>query len=135
MKKDIENRIDIQLLVNQFYQEVVKDEMIGPVFTNKLNMNWSKHIPIMCQFWENALFYTGSYSGNPMELHQALHKKVLLSKEHFIRWTEIFNSTVDLLFCGEKANLAKQKALSLSTVMQIKILHQVTNLATIQNPG
>ncbi len=42
--------------------------------------------------------------------------------EHFQRWILLFNETVDELFKGEKAELIKQRALSISTVMQIKIL-------------
>ena len=32
MKKDIENRKDIELLVNRFYDKVIADQMIGFIF-------------------------------------------------------------------------------------------------------
>jgi hypothetical protein len=46
----------------------------------------------------------------------------------FQQWVHLFTSTVDELFAGEKALLAKQRAVSISTVMQIKILNQPGNV-------
>ena len=75
----------------------------------------------MFDFWENTLFYTGSYSGNPMKLHQKLHQMFTLTAKHFSQWVQLFTTTVDELFEGEKAELAKQRAISISAVMQTKI--------------
>jgi len=123
MKKDIEERKDIQLLINSFYDKVKADTVIGFIFNDIMKVNWGKHLPVMYDFWENTLFYTGGYIGNPMEIHRRLNKVIPLSAEHFHQWVHLFTSTVDELFAGEKAELAKQRAISISTVMQIKILH------------
>ena len=127
MKTDIENRKDIQLLINSFYDKVKADAVIGFIFTDIMKVNWEKHLPVMYDFWENTLFYTGAYVGNPMEIHRRLNKVIPLSAEHFQQWTHLFTSTVDELFDGEKAVLAKQRAISISTVIQIKILQQPDN--------
>ncbi|MCU0423823.1 MAG: group III truncated hemoglobin [Bacteroidia bacterium] len=122
MKKDIEDRKDIELLINSFYDKVKQDAIIGSFFTEVVQVNWEKHLPVMYNFWENIVFQTGSYNGNPMDKHLELNKKSLITMEHFQRWILLFNETVDELFKGEKAELIKQRALSISTVMQIKIL-------------
>lgn len=122
MKKDIENSSDIEILVKTFYEKVKADALIGPVFNDIAKVNWEKHLPVMFDFWENTLFYTGCYTGNPMKSHQQLHEIFPLTKELFQQWLFLFNSAVDELFEGEKALLAKQKAKSISTIMQIKIL-------------
>jgi hemoglobin len=70
------------------------------------------------------LFYTGNYNGNPMETHSRLNNLYPLRAKHFQQWTGLFIQTVDELFTGEKAELAKQRAVSISTIMQIKILQQ-----------
>jgi hemoglobin len=44
-----------------------------------------------------------------------------MKMEHFQRWTELFTATVDEMYKGEKAELIKQRAMSIATVMQIKI--------------
>jgi hemoglobin len=122
MKKDIESKKDIELLVNAFYEKVKADETIGYIFTDVVKVNWEKHLPVMYNFWENSLFYTGSYEGNPMEMHKHLHRAIPLSAAHFKQWILLFTNTVDELFEGKTANLAKQRAISIATVMQIKIL-------------
>jgi hemoglobin len=128
MKKDIETKADIELLVNSFYDKVKVDPVIGYIFTDIAKVNWERHLPVMYTFWENALFYTGGYTGNPMELHKHLHRVMPLKAEHFRQWNKLFVSTVDLLFSGEKALLAKQRALSISNVIQIKILEEDSKL-------
>ena len=122
MKKDITSRKDIELLVDEFYNKIKKDEQIGFIFTDIAKVNWEKHLPIMYDFFENMLFYTGSYTGNPMELHKHVNRLFPLTAEHFKRWNFLFSTTVDELFIGETANLVKMRAMSISTVMQIKII-------------
>ncbi|MBI2273811.1 MAG: group III truncated hemoglobin [Bacteroidetes bacterium] len=126
MKRDIENRADIELLVNEFYRKVTEDDVIGFIFSNIVKMNWEKHLPIMYDFWDNALFFTGTYSGNPMNLHKHLHHIRPLDSKHFSRWVDIFLETVDDNFEGEKASLARQRAISIAAVMEEKILQYRT---------
>jgi hemoglobin len=121
MKKDILQRSDVELLVNTFYDKVKKDELISFFFKDIVNVNWEKHLPVMYDFWQNVIFQTGGYAGNPMIVHSGIHKKSPMHPEHFKRWTELFTTTVDELFEGNNAELAKQRALSIATVMQIKI--------------
>ncbi len=122
MQKDIENREDIRLLVNSFYDKVKADPQIGFIFNDIAKVNWEKHFPVMYDFWENTLFYTGNYTGNPMEKHRRLNELFPLTAEHFQQWTHLFTSTVDELFIGAKAELAKQRAISIATLIQSKII-------------
>jgi len=121
MKNDITNRADIEILINSFYQKVKKDPLIAFFFSEIVPVNWEAHLPIMYGFWENVLFYTGTYEGNPMAIHKGIHQKCPMKMEHFQRWTSLFTETVDELFKGDKAELAKQRATSIATVMQIKM--------------
>lgn len=122
MKKDITTRGDIELLVNEFYDRVKQDEIIGFIFIDVAKVNWEKHLPVMYDFFENMLFYTGSYTGNPMELHKKINSHLPLKVQHFEQWELLFNTTVDELFVGTTANLVKQRAMSISKVIQSKIL-------------
>jgi len=124
-KKDIISREDIETLIDSFYKKVIKDDTIGYFFNEVVKLDWEKHIPIMYDFWETTLFHSAIYKGNPMKIHVDLHAKVPLKKAHFDQWLSMFNETVDELYYGEKANLAKTRALSIATVMQIKI-HQTS---------
>lgn len=122
MKTDITNRQDIEMLVTTFYSKVKADAVIGFIFNDVVKVNWDKHLPVMFNFWENVLFYTGGYNGNPMEVHQHLNKAVPLTRAHFTQWTKLFTETVDELFEGVNATMAKQRALNIATVMQLKVL-------------
>ena len=116
MKRDIENRADIETLVNHFYEKIKTDPIIGYIFTDIAHVNWEKHLPLMYDFWENAIFYAGTYTGNPMQLHKHLHRVVNLKTKHFEQWNKLFISSVNELFEGDNANLIKQRAISISTV-------------------
>ena len=122
MKKDIRNRIDIELFVNSFYDRIKTNPVIGYIFTEIAKVNWERHLPVMYNFWENALFYSGTYKGNPLELHKHLHRVMPLEPRHFDQWIRIFNETIDELFNGPKADLAKERAYSIAQIMQRNIL-------------
>ena len=121
MKKDITTKADIEKMVILFYEKVVVDPILGPVFNGAKKINWESHIPLMCDFWENVLFFSGSYTGNPINLHQHLHKVMPLSQQHFQQWNVLFVETVDELFSGKTALLAKQRALNISMIIQEKL--------------
>lgn len=124
MEKKIESNEDVQLLVRSFYNKVFKDEILSPFFSYVRQHHWDKHLKVLNTFWNNMLFYTGGYYGNPLEVHKTMHHFKKLQRKDFERWLQLFNETVDELFEGEKAELAKQRALSIATIMQIKILEK-----------
>jgi len=101
--KQIESRDDVQYLVESFYEKVVKDDVLAPFF---LNLDFDKHLPKMVDFWAFVLLEESGYTTDVTEKHS----RIRLKQEHFDRWLELFNSTVDTLFTGEKADLAKQRA-------------------------
>jgi hemoglobin len=122
MKTDIRNRKDIEKLVNTFYEKVKTDAVIGFLFTEVAHVNWETHLPKMYDFWENILFYTANYEGNPMAKHKALHEKSTMTQAHFQHWIDVFNKTVDSLFEGLKAEEIKNRAMNIATAMMYKTL-------------
>ena len=124
MKTDIRNRKDIEKLVNAFYDLVKTDPIIGYLFNDVAHVNWEEHLPKMYSFWENILFYTGNYEGNPMAKHKELHLKSTMTKFHFQQWNALFTQTVDKLFEGKKAEEIKNRALNISDAMMYKTLSQ-----------
>jgi len=121
MKRDIENRKGVEQLINSFYNKVKQDDVIGFIFNDVAKVNWEKHLPVMYDFWESIIFLTNKYSGNPMEVHMHLNHRVQLTKEHFARWLTLFTGTVDELFEGKKADLIKEKAISIATIIETRI--------------
>ncbi|MFC1226454.1 group III truncated hemoglobin [Pedobacter sp. BG31] len=121
MKKDIDNRADIIVLVNTFYENVAINPHIGPIFTDVARVDWTHHLPKMYDFWESILFGKAIYKGNPMLSHFALNKQTPLQQEQFEIWKNLFFQNVDDLFTGPNAELIKQKAQSIADLMHFKI--------------
>jgi len=122
IKRDIETRADIELFLTSFYDKVKLDETIGIIFTEVVPVNWSHHIPVITDFWETILLDNPVYRKNAMEVHYSLNKIFPLQKKHFEAWLRIFNATLDDMFTGDKASLAKKRALSIASLMEHKIV-------------
>lgn len=122
MKTDIRNREDIAALVNAFYEKVKVNTTIGHFFTEVVQVNWEKHLPKMYDFWEGIVFGGSNYSGNPINVHKQVHSLHAFHKADFDEWTKLFKETVDEMYEGENAELIKQRALSIATVMQLRVL-------------
>jgi hemoglobin len=123
MKTDIIHRNDIEKLVNAFYEKIKINPNIGFFFSDVVKVDWNQHLPIMYDFWENIVFHTDNFSGNPMAKHRNVNQIHAIKKEHFKVWEELFINTVDELFEGKNAELIKNKAISISCILQIKIIN------------
>jgi hemoglobin len=122
MKKDIASREDLLLLVTRFYEKLLADRSISYLFTDIAKINLEHHLPVLVDFWDSVLFSSDTYRKNAMQPHIDLHQQSPIQKHHFETWLGYFKETVDELFEGDKAFLAKEKAKSIATIMQIKML-------------
>lgn len=121
MKHDISSREDIDVLLTRFYSKLLADSRINYIFQDVVKVDMQSHLPILGDFWESVLFNRNLYNNNPMMIHLEMSEKTQLLKEHFDTWLHYFNSTVDENFDGPIAFKAKERALSIATVMQIRI--------------
>lgn len=118
MKKEIESRIDVQLLVHSFYDKIRKDTILGPIF-NGIISDWETHLELLTDFWETQLFLKRKYLGNPVTTHQEVDDKTngTITPEHFGLWLNYWFATIDELFDGEIAWIAKNRAQKMSTML------------------
>lgn len=121
MKKPLESRKDIELLVRTFYGRVLEDDLIGHFFTKVIQLNFEKHLPVMFDFWESVIFQTGNYSHNPMTKHFELDNLSKIEPVHFERWIKLWRRSVNDFFEGDKADLAKKRAKMIADLMLYKI--------------
>jgi hemoglobin len=110
---DLSTRIDIELLVNSFYERVRKDDLLSPLFSH---VDWPAHLPVMYNFWSSMLLGDQSYQGNPFQKHMPL----AIGAAHFDQWLALFTKTVDENFAGEKADEVKSRAKSIAALWQHK---------------
>jgi len=121
MKRDIESRADIDLLMREFYARAMHDEVIGYIFTDVAKLDLDHHLPIIGDFWESMLFGTGVYQKhgrNPLMVHRDLDEKSPLTAEHFSRWLDLFEYCVEKDFAGERAEFIKLRARAIASRFQ-----------------
>jgi hemoglobin len=121
MKKDITDRQDIETFLESFYSTLLKDETINYIFIDVAKVDMEAHIPVIADFWESILLEKNLYRNNAMKIHVDLHGKTPLKKHHFDTWLHHFNATIDELFKGPLAERAKERALSIATMMQLRL--------------
>ena len=91
-----------------FYGRALTDPIIGYLFAD---LDLEAHVPEITSFWETILLGAQTYRGGAFRPHAALHMKVPLRSGHFERWLVLWRETVDSLFEGPRAELAKSHAL------------------------
>jgi hemoglobin len=119
---------DVKLLVDTFYQRIQADKLLGPVFNEVIQDNWSVHLEKMYRFWQTVLLGEHTYFGTPFPPHA----KLPVGHEHFAAWMGLFTKTVDELFAGEKADEAKWRAGKMAEMFEFKIAYFKKNPLNIQ---
>ncbi len=109
-RADIETREDCERLVRAFYERAFADPVIGWLFVDVAKLDLEAHVPIITSFWETILLGARSYSGGAFRPHAELHMQAPLRAGHFRQWLALWHATVDELFAGERAELAKAHA-------------------------
>jgi hemoglobin len=109
-RRDLQDRADCERLVRAFYARALTDPMIGWIFVDVAKLDVEAHVPRIASFWETVLLGARSYGGGAFRPHAELHAKVRLRSGHFERWLALWRATVDDLFAGERAELAKAHA-------------------------
>ncbi len=118
---DIEDRSDCERLVRAFYGRALADPVIGWIFVDVAKLDIEAHVPQIASFWETILLGARSYSGGAFRPHAALHARVPLRAGHFERWLWLWRSTVDDLFQGGRAELAKAHAERVAHAFQSRL--------------
>lgn len=122
VKKQIKTRQEVSELVRAFYAKVRVDSVIGHFFNETID-DWEEHLEKLTDFWETNLLFVQRYKGNPMRVHLEVDQQFDpgINFEHFNRWLQLWISTIEELFEGELAEVAKTRAANIATVIFRKI--------------
>ena len=127
MKNDITTSEDIKLLVDSFYNKAKLDDTIGYVFNDAMQVNWDEHLPKMYGFWEILLLGKEGLQSNPMQKHIEINQKEKLTEAHFNQWVNLWHNTIDELFEGKNADLAKERTKFIKQTLLQRIRISETN--------
>jgi hemoglobin len=117
MKHDIQTIEDVQLMVNTFYERIQKNEILGPIFEEKVHGRWPEHLEKMYRFWQTILLGEHTYNGAPFPPHA----RMPIDESHFVIWVKTFTTTVDDLFSGEVAEEAKKRGTLMAALFNSKL--------------
>lgn len=114
-KKDVTQRIDIENIVARFYQVMLKDPIIGFIFTDVAKIHLETHLPIIVDFWQDSLFLQDGlgerkYTNNTLHKHLEINVKMPLKPGHFTRWLYLFEQAVLQDHEGENAQRMLSRA-------------------------
>ena len=121
---DLQSRDDLEIILRDFYSQVLEDELLQPVFAARKDFDLDSHLPQIIDFWEYLILKTGSYRGNVFESHQAIHEQTPLTIAHFDRWLHYFNTAVDKHSAGENATDMKTRAAVIAMTFHSKLNKQ-----------
>jgi len=116
-KKELLNLEDIKTLVDSFYGKVRSDELLAPIFNERIRDNWPVHLEKMYRFWQTVLLGEHTYMGTPFPPHANLP----VDKSHFEQWLKLFKETLNEQFSGEKAKEAKWRADKMAEMFLLRI--------------
>ncbi len=117
-RPDLDSREQIERFVDIFYQRLLADEQLAPIFLDVAAIDLSVHLPHIKDYWSKLLLGEKAYSRHTMNIHRQLHGRRALLSADFERWLELFVATVDGDFAGPHAERAKQVATAIAANMR-----------------
>jgi hemoglobin len=122
VRRDLDGRAQIHDLVVSFYREIVFDDLLGPLFDEVAEVDWTEHIPKLIDFWCRVLLGERGYDGYIIGSHQRVHELERLRPEHFERWLTLWSTAVDGGWAGPGAEQAKDHAAHMAQVLARRLV-------------
>ena len=119
---DLDTRAHIHDLVVRFYREIAFDDILGPVFAEVGEVDWSIHIPKLIDYWCRVLLGHPGYDGFILAPHQQVNDRQPFAPELFDRWFALFAATVDSGWRGPIAERAKSHAERTATMLARRLI-------------
>lgn len=114
---DAQDGIDetlIERLIRCFYDNVRRDEVLGPIFASRI-VDWETHLQHMFAFWSSVVLASGRYHGQPMQKHATLP----IDARHFDRWLALFERTARSTCFPMAAELFIDRAQRIATSLEL----------------
>ncbi len=132
---DVDDRSQVAEVMRRFYADVAQDGLLGPMFNDVAKVDWSEHLPKLTDFWCRALFGTVGYVGNPFRAHLDVHTGRAFTIEHFHRWLDLFEETLDLGWRGPNAEKMKTLANNVARVHAGQLVGEEPDRSPVTGPA
>lgn len=115
---DLDNREQVERFVDLFYQRLLADEELSPIFLDVARVELDQHLPHIKDYWCKLLLGERGYRRHTMNIHRQLHGRRPLGKGDFQRWLSHFQATLDDHFSGPYSDKARRIAIAIAANME-----------------
>lgn len=115
---DLDSREQVEQFVDRFYQRLLADEQMSPIFLEVAQVELAQHLPHIKDYWCKLLLGERGYRRHTMHIHRQLHGKRNLHSADFQRWLGHFNAALDLHFSGPQTEKARRIASAIAANME-----------------
>lgn len=126
--RDLDTPTEVAEMVRRFYADVAQDGLLGPMFNDVAQVDWSEHLPKLTAFWCRALLGLPGYQGNPYRAHVLVHDRQAFTAAHFERWLTLFHETLELGWVGPNVQRARELANNVARVHSHQLLGRPVSL-------
>lgn len=105
-RPDLDAPEHIDGFVDQFYQRVLADPMLAPLFLEVAGVNLDEHLPRIKAYWRKMLLGDPTYRRHMMQRHRDLDNKLPLRGDHYQQWLAHFETTLQKSYSGPVAERA-----------------------------
>jgi hemoglobin len=113
-RQDIDHRAAVAPLVDSFYDRVLSDPMLAPIFTDIAAIELDQHLLRIKAFWGRMLLHEPGYDRNMVAHHARIHARFSLQRYHYDHWLTLFHETVDAGFPGPRSEYARSLATTIA---------------------
>lgn len=119
---DLDTVENIEEMVRRFYRVVAQDSLLGPMYNNVAQVDWSVHVPKLASFWCRALLGSDGYEGNLSRAHERVTAIEPYTPAHFERWLDLFHETVEEGWTGPNTERALRMAHHVAEAQQRRLV-------------
>jgi len=126
MKEPLITEETIRILIKNFYEKVLSDKQLKPVFIEAIgedNHAWEPHLETMYDFWSSIMLNSGRYKGNPLQKHRLLPP---FDSALFNRWLELFAETAREIHTEEIAISYIEKSNRIAESLKLGLYFDLT---------
>ncbi|NRA42264.1 MAG: group III truncated hemoglobin [Pseudomonadales bacterium] len=126
---DLDSAQHIQQFVESFYEKILSDQSLEPIFSKVAKVDLNKHLPIICSYWEKLLLGASDYRRHTMNIHRAVDVQQAFTEANFVAWLAHFKATA-AEFSGPKTDRAVVIASTIAANMQQALMRDQANRAS-----
>ena len=107
---DLDSPVDIDRFVDAFYDRVLVDPLLSPLFMDVAQVDLREHLPRIKAYWRKMLLGENAYDRHMMRRHRSVDALHPFGDVHYERWVALFEETLATGFSGPGARRAADLA-------------------------